>query len=625
MANIAFGNKYFIFSKFSSIPKTAKIEASRTSLRKELDELNSFTGSGELKDFTELGKYLESKECKETVTAISNARKKETDKITSYETRKKSRAFRDYFKFRDSAKLKEYQVFSSSKELKDFEELEKLVTSKKFEEDRKKMEAQKSAEEKKLAEFNTLKKSKTIRTYFKFRDSEKLKTFTQTGKSDELKKYYELEKLVNSKDFLAQKANTEPRAFKGSAEGKKASEFEHLKNSSPIRKYFKLRDSKEYKDYLAFEKSAELKKYSDLGDYINSKEHKEALSSSTSELGKLNGTLKSCQDKKKSKPFRDFFAFGKSPKYLAYIAFDKSKELADYLSTEKYLNSEEHRNLMKSLDEQEAAEKEKRSNYEAFKNSKKYKWYLSVKDSNKFDEIKKLRLVFEDDFTDGKLDQKKWITRYFWGDKLINDAYALENDKAFPTDGKNIEIGNSILRIVTKAEKTTGKMWKQPFGFLPQEFAYSTGLISTAQSHKQKFGKIEARIKINYAKPVHHHFWMSSEMNLPHVDILKQSGKRTRIDMANIYGNHSGKKGPERKTAEFTGLDISQDYFIYTLEWTNNKLVWKINDVVVNEQTQGVPQEEMYIVFSSGITGKVSHDQFPVSMDIDWIRCYQFV
>ncbi len=33
------------------------------------------------------------------------------------------------------------------------------------------------------------------------------------------------------------------------------------------------------------------------------------------------------------------------------------------------------------------------------------------------------------------------MTRYFWGDKLLNDAYALEHDKAFPTDGKNIETG----------------------------------------------------------------------------------------------------------------------------------------------------------------------------------------
>lgn len=625
MANISFGGKYFIFSKLSTIPKTAKIETDRATLQNEFDELNIFVGSQELKDFKELGKYLESNDCKESLATIQGSKKKETDKISSYETRKKSKPFKDYFKFKDSPKLKQYETFSNSKELKDFEELEKLVTSKKFEDEKKGLEAKKAGEEKKLAEFNTLKKSKAIKNYFRFRDSDKLKAYKQTENSPELKRFLELEKFVNSKEFQNSKSKADPKVFKDTPEGKKASDFEHLKKSVPIKTYFEFRDSVAFKDFLAFEKSNDLKKYQELESYISSKEHKELLTSSSSELVKLNEKLNSYLSKKKSGPVKDFFAFGKSPKYLAYVAFDTSKELSDYLTTEKYLSSDEHKNLMKSLEAKETAEKEKRSKYDSFKNSKKYKWYLSVKDSGKFDEIKRLILVFEDDFTNGKLDKNKWITRYYWGDKLINDAYALETDKAFPTDGKNIEIRDSVLKIITRSEKTTGKMWKQPFGFLPQEFEYSTGLVSTAKSHKQKYGKIEARIKINYTEPVHHHFWMASEMNLPHVDILKQSRNKTKVGMSNLSGNPASAKSPEIRTAQFSGLDITQDYFIYSLEWTKNKLVWKINDVVVNEQTQGVPQEEMYLVLSSGITGKVSQGKFPVSMDIDWVRCYTYL
>ncbi len=77
--------------------------------------------------------------------------------------------------------------------------------------------------------------------------------------------------------------------------------------------------------------------------------------------------------------------------------------------------------------------------------------------------------------------------------------------------------------------------------------------------------------------------------------------------MANLYGNVAAKKAPEKKTGEFSGLDVSQDFFIYALEWTKEKLIWKINGVTVNEQTQGVPQEEMYLVFSCGITGKTEN------------------
>ncbi len=625
MANIAFGSKYFIFSKFSSIPKTSKIEADRANLIKEFNDLNEFANSTELKDFLALGKYLESKECQSLRSSIDADRKKEQDKIKLFETRKKSKSFKDYFKFKASPKLKDYNAFLDSKELKDYEELEKIVTSKKFEEEKKNFENQKSAEDKKVQEFNGMKKSKAFKTYFKFAGSQKLKEFNTISGSADLKKYFDLETLINSKEFQKQKSAVDPKQFNVSPENKKIQELQQLKKSRSIKLYFKFKESAAYKNYLSFEKSGELKKYNELEQYINSAAHKDKLASVTKNIAGLTSQFNDYLQKKKSRRIKDFYHFQNSPKYKSFQAFDKSKELSDYLALEKYLQSDDHKTLLKSIEEKDTAEKEKKSKYEAFKNSKKYKWYLGLKDSDKFNVLKKWEVIFEDDFTDKQLDRKKWMTRYFWGDKLINDAYAFETDKAFPTDGKNLEYGNSHVKIVTRNEKTKGKMWKPPFGFIPQDFTYTTGLISTAGLHKQKFGKIEAKLKINYTKPVDYHFWMASQMNLPHVDILKVAGKKSKVDMANLYGNITAKKAPEKKTAEFSGLDVTQDFFIYSLDWTKDKLTWKINGVTVNEQTKGVPQEEMYLVFSCGITGKTDNLGLPASMDIDWVRCYKHV
>jgi beta-glucanase (GH16 family) len=276
--------------------------------------------------------------------------------------------------------------------------------------------------------------------------------------------------------------------------------------------------------------------------------------------------------------------------------------------------------IQKQLDE----ENKKKKDYEEFKNSKKYKWYLDLQGSDRFRELLRWKVVFEDDFSAPKLDTEKWITRYYWGDKLIDDAYALENDKAFPTDGKNIETGGT-LKITTKREKVSGKIWKLPFGFIPQDFDYSTGLISTARSFRQKYGRIEAKIKVNYAKPVNYNFWMASEKNLPHVDILKLQQKKSKVNVGHVYGDVSGKASPSKQSSQFSGLDVSQDFFIYTLDWSKDKLTWKINDVVVHERSTNIPEEEMYLVFSSGITAKPSDAGLPASMEVDWVRCYQEV
>ncbi|MBN2173476.1 MAG: family 16 glycosylhydrolase [Bacteroidales bacterium] len=625
MANIAFGSKYFIFSKFSSIPKTSKIEQDRAALVKEYDDLNTFAQSQELEDFYALEKYMESKQHKDLMASLQADTKNEQEKIDRYNSLKKSKKFKNYFKFKESPALKNYLSFSESRELNDFLKLEEKVTSREFESEKKSFSDQKSREEKKSEEFNKLKKSGNIKGYFKFQNSTKLKEFEKYSTSSELKSFLELEKYINSSEFKKVKSGSDPREFKNAPEYKKEQEFEILKKSGKTRFYFKFKNSAKYSSYLSFKNSSELKKYDELEEYLNSEEHKELLAEANNRLTELNNTEKEYHQKKKSASIKSYFKFKNSQKYKDFQTFGNSKELSDYLKLEEYLNSAGHHDLMKSLETKEKEEADKKNRYETFKNSKQYKWYIGVKDSNKFDELKKWNLVFEDNFENGKLDREKWMTRYYWGDKLLNEAYALEPDKAFPTDGKNLEFSGSSIKIVTRPEKTEGKVWKQPFGFVPQEFNFTTGMISSAKSHRQKFGKFEAKIKVNYAKPVNYNFWMASEKNLPHVDILKVGTKKSKLEVAHHIGDLSEGKKPLSNKAEFSGLDLSQDFFIYTLEWRKDRLTWKINDVVVNEQKQDIPAEDMYLVFSSSMTGKADGAGLPASMEIDWVRCFEEV
>jgi len=509
MANIAFGSKYFIFSKFSSIPKTSKIEQDRTNLQKEFNDYEEFKISEDLTHFKELDKYLSTQNHKELLGTIQKTKASEEGKIKSFETQKKS---------------------------------------------------------------------KKIKHYFKFKDSQKLNNFKTISESTDLERYNKLKKLISSPEFSSNKNSA-------------LNTIEEAK-----------RKSKEEKSDKPDQQKADAEK----------------------QLNEMVQQEKECKQFSKSRPIKFFFKFRDSQKFKNFQTFDKSNELSDYFALEKYLASEKHKEKLHAVNVQESEENKKIKEHQEFKNSKKYKWYLALKDSDKFDELKSWKIVFEDNFSKDSLETGKWMTRYYWGDKIMKEAYALEFDQAFPTDGKNIEV-NKTLKILTKKEKVEGKKWKLPFGFIPQEFDYSTGLVSTANSFRLKYGKIEAKIKVNYAKPVNYNFWMASEHNLPHVDILKLQKKKSRVNVGLTYGDITDTKGPTKKTADFSGLDVSQDFFIYTLEWSKDKLIWKINDLVVNEQTQGVPQDEMYLVFSSGMTGKADGSGLPASMEVDWVRCYQEV
>ncbi len=543
MANIAFGSKYFIFSKFSSIPKTSKIEQDRAALRKEFDDFNAFAKSDELQEFEELGKYLESKEHIHLVNKLNDQKKAEEARIRQYEAQKKAKKFKNHFKFKTSAKLKEHHSFGESNEWARYNDLKDQVKSSDFTRQKAKLDEDKKRMEARQNELEVLKKTKAVKDYLKESDNEEL------AKSPDIKSYIKIKNEVDSQEFIAEKGAVEKDLNNLIAQEK---EFQQLDKSAPVRRYIKFENSAKYKDYVAFE---------------------------------------------------------------------NSKELADHLALAKYLQSEEHAELLKTVDEKLNQENEKKKKYEEFKNSKQYKWYMSLQGTQKFNELKRWEVVFEDDFN-SDLDHEKWITRYYWGDKMINDAYALENDRAFPTDGKNIETGNT-LKIITKKEKVEGKVWKMPFGFIPQEFDYTTGMVNTAKSHRQQYGKIEAKIKINFAKAVNYNFWMASEKMLPHIDILKLQQKKSKATLSHHYGNITDSQSIQHANTDFSGLDLDQDFFIYTLEWSKEKLTWKINDVVVNEQSKGVPQEPLYITFSCGITGKPNDSGLPASMEVDWIRCYQ--
>ena len=41
--------------------------------------------------------------------------------------------------------------------------------------------------------------------------------------------------------------------------------------------------------------------------------------------------------------------------------------------------------------------------------------------------LRNKELTFADDFDGDRLDTKKWLTNFYWGDKLLKDNYSVEN------------------------------------------------------------------------------------------------------------------------------------------------------------------------------------------------------
>ena len=541
------------------IPETSKYEHERDSLFEEFEKYLSYEKSDELNEFYRLKEEVHSEVFKNKVKEIKAQKFKDTseyDKEKEYKSQKRSSDIKQYYLFKESGEPEWIDSYAKGNELKEIEKTGKYVNSVEFGEIKREMSRSGKIRYKETDSYKKLTEYKALK---KDRD---IKKFLKSDKepdaeiSKKIKAFEKLESLITGNEFIEEKAKIEKSTFKDTQEYKVAVHLKELKAGEDYKKYTKLLNSKKYKNYINLLNSDRIKNFEALEKYIQSEK------------------------------------FTKVKEYMLLSGNDKYKLSDEYKKVQAYHELVISENII---------------------------WYFKVTKADKFKHIKVLDKTFEDNFDTKKLETKKWITRYFWGDALVKQSYSLSTDKHFITDGKNIEINDSVLSVITRKEEVKGKAWDKKYGFFDKTFDYTSGLISSSNSFRQKYGLFEAKIKLNPTHPVNHAFWMVGDKMLPHIDIVKYN----KIVYMNNYWLNGDEK-VHKKIIRLNPLKLTTKYFIYSLEWKPGKITWKINGIPVSSTTKGEPQEAMYINFSSGIHSDKGLPTLPATAQIDWVRCYQF-
>jgi hypothetical protein len=440
---------------------------------------------------------------------------------------------------------------------------------------------------------------------------EKLNAFAV---SDQLSKYNELNGLVNSSAFIQKRKEIESLSFKSSEEYTKEKEFLSLQKAKDLTLYFRTLPGSELKKFKELDGSEKIKKFEALEKTVTASDFKEKSKSKDFKESDDFKKLQEYNNLKESSDIKEFFRFKNSKECANYTAIEGSSRLARFNELKEYTSTKEFKERKEYLLDKKRFEKTEEfkevQEYAALKKNEDIIWYFKVKDSNKFDVLKHRELTFSEEFESEKLDTKKWLTNYYWGEKLLKDRYSVETDLQAYTEKENFEIRGSILKINTKPQKVTGKVWSAAHGFSTKEFSYTSGLINSGNSFRQKYGTFTAKIKLGdpNAKSA---FWLLADKITPHIDICR-TGK------GKVWSDYFSAKGGSARTS--IGSRYANDFFIFTLEWTADKLVWKINDTEVFVQTSDIPQEPMYVLLAGGTDKPLSG---MTSMEIDWIRVYQ--
>jgi len=503
------------------------------------------------------------------------------------------------------------KAFANSNLLAKYTKLHDLVNSSSFVQKRKEIESLKyknSEEYNKEREFLSLQKSRDILMYFKTISGSMLKRFRDLDGSSKIRDFEELESFIKSNAFR-QKQKMKPITFKDSDEYRRLLEYQTLKKDPEIKAFLKapsnLTKSKavlRYEELVNFIKSAE---------FLAKKNMRPITFKDTEEYKKLLEYNR----QKNSPDIKEYYKFKSSKEYANFLNTDGSTRLEHYNELKEYVATpvfRERKNYLLDTKRFEKTEEYKDvQEYEKLKKNEDIVWYFKVKDSDKFDVLKNKELTFSDNFDGDRLDTKKWLTKYYWGEKLLKDNYSVETDLQAYTEKDNFEIRNSLLKIHTKPQKVTGKVWSASSGFLTREFGYTSGLINSGKSFRQKYGIFSAKIKLGNPS-ARNNFWMLSDKITPHIDICRTSNNKVWTDFV---------ADPGRFSKSSIGPRYANDFYIYTLEWTQDKLVWKINDEVIFKQTSNVPQEPMYVLLAGGLDKPING---MTTMEVDWVKVFQF-
>jgi hypothetical protein len=515
------------------------------------------------------------------------------------------------------AEYEKLQAISESEQLARYNELNDIIHSADFLHKRKEIESlryKNSEEYSKEKEFLSLQKAKDIVLYFNTLSGSSLKRFRDMENSEKIRDFEALEKYISSPGFR-EKQKMKPVTFKDTDEYRKLDEYKSLKRDPEIRAFLKSLRKRDQKEEI--KKTKTIIRYEEL----------DILVKSTEFLAKKNMrpiTFKDSEEYKKlleykrlkgSLEIKEFYKFKSSKEYANFLNTDGSKRLSAYNELKEYVATDKFKERKSYLLDRKRFEKTEMSGqiveFNKLKKSDDIIWYFKIKDSNRFDILKKRELTFSDEFDKDKLDSKKWLTNYYWGEKLLKDRYSVESDLHYYTEKENFEIRNSLLKINTKQQKINGKVWSAANGFTPREFEYTSGLINSGTSFRQKFGIFSAKIKLG-DPTTRNAFWLLADRITPHIDVCRTGNGKVWFDLF---------PGNDKIVKTKLGTRFTNDYFIFTLEWTADKLVWKINGLDVLKQTSNVPQEPMYVNLAGGVYKPLTG---VTTMEVDWIRVYQF-
>ena len=279
------------------------------------------------------------------------------------------------------------------------------------------------------------------------------------------------------------------------------------------------------------------------------------------------------------------------------------------------------------------------------------------------------KLVWSDEFDGTTIDKTKWsFEENCWGGgNGEQQCYTNQDTNAFVSDGK--------LNIVARKESFTGPNSPDGTGTATATLPYTSARLRTKNLAEWSYGRFEIRAKLPQGQGTWPAIWMLPT-NSPYgdwaasgeIDILEAVNLKAPTDEAGasadtpesrVYGTlHYGRAWPGNVNSGEPyklpgGINPSDDFHTYALEWEDGEIRWYVDDVhyqtqrsdgwysqymlsgILTDAPVGAPFDnsaKFHMLLNLAVGGAwagnvnnkgIDETVFPQTMQVEYVRAYE--
>lgn len=246
------------------------------------------------------------------------------------------------------------------------------------------------------------------------------------------------------------------------------------------------------------------------------------------------------------------------------------------------------------------------------------------------------KLVWADNFDiSGKPDPEKWNYEIGFIRNLEEQVYTSRK--------RNLRIRNGKLEIIARKETFKNKYFDpsvKNYRFNTPSAEYTSGSIHTKDRFEFKYGRVEVRAKLPSGNGVWPAIWMLGanfdDVEYPkagEIDIMEYVGKNTGEVHSTVH--FAGDNNLIKSDGGMVNLkDPSENYHIYSLNWTPEKIEFlidnSVNHTFIIEEAGGKNnpfRKPFYLILNLALggnwAGEIDPGNLPQKFLIDYVRVYQ--